>query len=145
MDASVARSAGRETALNEPSLRCRQVLRVIEKSHEIVFSQECLDEWKRHGSNAAKDFIASMFAKRKVVPPQSLARNEELRNKLAVTATSDSSRAAIEKDAHLLEAALQADRIVISRDETVPDSLPPVLSGGRGDPERPLGQPRDRG
>lgn len=119
VDASVARSAGRETALSEPSLRCRQVLKVIEKSHEIVFSQECLDEWKRHGSNAAKDFIAGMFAKRKVVPPQNLARNDELRSKLAVTASSDSSRAAIEKDTHLLEAALQADRIVISRDETV--------------------------
>lgn len=53
------------------------------------------------------------------MPPEDLARNETLRVSLSQAAFSDSSRTAIEKDAHLLEAALQADRIVISRDEEV--------------------------
>jgi len=119
VDASVARSAGWETSLSAPSLRCRQVLRVIEKSHEVVFNQECLDEWKKHGSNYAQDWLAGMYARKKVVPPEDLAHNEALRNRLSQAAASDASRAAIEKDAHLVEAALQADRIVISRDETV--------------------------
>jgi hypothetical protein len=119
VDASVARSAGWETSLSAPSLQCRQVLRVIEKSHEVVFNQECLDEWKKHASNYARDWLAGMHARKKVVRPEDLARNEELRSKLSQAAPSGSSRAAIEKDAHLVEAALQTDQIVISRDEIV--------------------------
>lgn len=120
MDASVARSAGWETSTHAPSIRCRQSLEaILEFDHEVIFSQECLDEWKRHRSSYSKKWLYSMHSRKKVVPPENLARNETLRASLSQTAPSDSSRAAIEKDAHLLEAALQADRIVISRDETV--------------------------
>lgn len=120
VDASVARSAGWETSTHAPSIRCRQALEaILTFGHEVVFSRECLDEWKRHRSNYSKKWLYSMHSSRKVVPPEDLTRNEKLRASLSQAAPSDSSRAAIAKDAHLLEAALQADRIVISRDETV--------------------------
>jgi hypothetical protein len=120
VDASVAQSAGWETSTQGPSIRCRQSLEaILTFDHEVVFSQECLDEWKRHRSNYSKKWLYSMFSRKKVMPPEDLTHNEKLRASLSQAAISDSSRAAIEKDAHLLEAALQADRIVISRDETV--------------------------
>src|SRR5215216_871007 len=102
VDASVARSAGRETSLDAPSIRCRQALEAfLTTGHKVVFSQECLDEWKRHRSNYSREWLISMHSRRKVVPPEDLAQNEELRSKLSQAAVSDSSRSAIEKDAHL--------------------------------------------
>jgi len=43
-------------------------------------------------------------------------RNDSLRNGITLHATSDQAREAMFKDAHLLEAALVTDRIVVSLD-----------------------------
>ncbi|HEX6902720.1 MAG TPA: hypothetical protein VF789_23585 [Thermoanaerobaculia bacterium] len=48
-------------------------------------------------------------------------KDEALRERLAAAFNLIRDRRAILKDAHLLEAACQTDRIVISRDETVRD------------------------
>jgi len=59
-----------------------------------------------------------MFARRKIRKVEA-AEDPQLRR--GVLQTGDSARkvAAMEKDLHLIEAALDADRIVISLDETV--------------------------
>lgn len=48
-------------------------------------------------------------------------RDDHLRSRLEATCTLDSQKQAVLKDAHLVEAACQTDRIVISRDEIVRD------------------------
>ena len=59
-----------------------------------------------------------MVARRKVCWIDAPA-NEELRKKVEQATDDEQKRSAMLKDVHLIEAALQADQIVISMDETV--------------------------
>ncbi|HEX7180520.1 MAG TPA: hypothetical protein VF756_01660 [Thermoanaerobaculia bacterium] len=59
-----------------------------------------------------------MFS-RKLVDLLGDVRDKTFRERLQACMTSEARRRALEEDAHLVEAALRADRIVISRDEQV--------------------------
>jgi hypothetical protein len=59
-----------------------------------------------------------MFARRKVCSIDAPA-DDELRSKVEQATSDEKKRAAMLKDTHLIEAALQTDKIVISMDETV--------------------------
>ena len=59
-----------------------------------------------------------MVAKKKVCWVDAPA-DDALRHTIEETASSEKKRAAMLKDIHLVEAALQADKIVISMDDTV--------------------------
>jgi hypothetical protein len=61
-----------------------------------------------------------MVARKRVISLGDITDNA-LRERLATTCTLVRDRRAILKDAHLVEAACQTDRIVISRDQTVRD------------------------
>jgi hypothetical protein len=65
-----------------------------------------------------------MFSQRRVIQPGTL-ENDEFRERLLSLASSESVRDEMEKDAHLIEAALQHDRIVLSRD----DAMRQILRG----------------
>jgi predicted nucleic acid-binding protein len=112
LDASVARCAGSGSI---PGRR-RAVFSAVEARHSVVFSEECLAEWKEHEGDFARGWRARMVARRRVLFLESCL-DERLREKLAEAATSQTRRRAIVKDAHLLEAAREADRIVVSLDE----------------------------
>ncbi len=113
LDASVARSAGSGPI---PGRR-RAVFSALERRHSVVFSEECLAEWKRHEQAFARGWRARMVAKRQVVFLVESCRDETLREKLERAAASEPRRKAMIKDAHLIEAARATDRIVISLDE----------------------------
>jgi len=116
VDASVAGRAG-SLPSSSGSSPCRSALEAIDEAeHRAVFSRESLDEWKRHGF--ARGWFTHMVAARRIELLGEV-RNDRLRAKLLPCASSESKRKAMDKDAHLLEAALQADRIVISCDEIV--------------------------
>src|SRR5947199_5976535 len=63
LDASVARSAGSGPI---PGRR-RAVFGAIEERHSVVFSEECLAEWKKHEQAFARGWRARMVARRQVL------------------------------------------------------------------------------
>src|SRR4051812_6003503 len=119
VDAWAARSAGGEGAREGPSRQCREVLDgILRVGHRAVFSPECLVEWRRHRSRYARAWLVQMFSRRKVILAE-VFEDEGFRVRLLMAAPSEPARAAMEKDAHLIEAAIQHDRIVLSRDEAM--------------------------
>lgn len=119
MDASVARTAGSNPSPEVRAGLCRAVLEAIREAHHIsVFSQEGFAEWRRHERSFARRWLTRMFAGRRVEILEHVG-DKRFRANLLECAPSKTKRQAMEKDAHLLEAALRADRIVISCDEKV--------------------------
>lgn len=119
VDASVARSAGWETAPDPHSRLCREALEaILSFGHQVVLSPECLAEWKRHRSGYSRRWLVRMVSRRKAVFTESV-RNEDLRRRLGQVELREGDRRAAEKDFHLVEAAIPQDRIVLSRDEAM--------------------------
>lgn len=119
VDASVARSAGRVPVPGFVSGQCRAVLdTILEARHLIALDAEGLREWRKHRSGYAQSWLVRMFA-RKLTLLLGDVRDEQLRERIRCSAAKPSDRSALDKDCHLVETALKADRIVISRDEIV--------------------------
>jgi hypothetical protein len=91
-----------------------------EAGHRVVFSREGSAEWRRHEREFARGWRARMVARGRAVFIQD-APDDEFRDRLSAVAPSAPARRAIEKDAHLVEAACATDRIVISLDNVVRD------------------------
>jgi hypothetical protein len=115
IDASVVRAAGRT---NHPvSKACRDCLsEVMSICHSVVMSKDVSVEWKRHRSNFAFTWQASMMARKKLIPINPGCK-AELRTKVVESGLCDRDIEAVLKDLHLVEVAFEADHIVISRDE----------------------------
>ena len=122
IDASVARAAGDAPVPDLVSGRCRAALEAAAEHHRVAFSDHCLAEWRRHRSRFARGWLTRMFSRRKVVLLGDVA-DAALRAKVAACALKAAHRRAVEKDLHLVEAALLADRTVVSRDKTVREVL----------------------
>jgi hypothetical protein len=119
IDTDIARSAGGVEAHEERSKCCRDFLIAIrDTTHKLVTTEATREEWHKHQSKFTKVWMASMIARRRIcwieAPP-----DEELRRKIEQGTAHERKRNAMLKDIHLVEAALQADKIVVSLDETV--------------------------
>ena len=121
IDASVARSAGPETATFPRSKRCRDLLKTtLAVCHRVVITPAIRDEWNRHQSRFAKEWRTAMVARKKLLfinVPEDL----DLRGRIEAVAGKDRDQEAMLKDVHLVEAAHATDRTVISLDDTVRD------------------------
>jgi hypothetical protein len=118
VDTDVVSSAGGENATEIRSTNCRDVLKaILSASHIVVISKDIIEEWKKHQSLFAKTWLRTMFARR-LVHNLNTPINEELHLKIEDLAINDKKRAAMLKDVHLIEAALLADKIIISIDRT---------------------------
>lgn len=119
IDADVAQASGSETTTHPTAMRCRDFLNtVLSLSHRVVMTEKISDEWRRHASRFARRWRVSMDARRRVDrvnPPE----NENLRSNILGTAGSETQSENIEKDFHLLQAALTTNQTIISRDETI--------------------------
>ncbi|MCY3743143.1 MAG: hypothetical protein OXH00_19165 [Candidatus Poribacteria bacterium] len=119
IDADVARASGSETATHPRAEHCRDFLNaVLSLSHRIVMTEKINNEWKNHQSRFARRWRVSMDARKKINridPPE----DEELQAKVTTTTNNTDEIEAIQKDFHLLQAALATDQTVISLDETV--------------------------
>jgi len=119
IDADVARASGSETATHPRAEHCRDFLNaVLSLSHRIVMTEKINNEWKNHQSRFARRWRVSMDARKKINridPPE----DEELQSKVTTTTNNTDEIEAIQKDFHLLQAALATDQTVISLDETV--------------------------
>ena len=119
IDTDVAQASGDEDATDPRAINCRDFLKEVRsQNHSVVMTREIRDEWKRHQSRFALEWRVSMDARRRIDridPPE----DKELRDKVTNTARDADEIEAIEKDFHLLQAALATDQTIISLDETV--------------------------
>ncbi|MGO8786191.1 MAG: hypothetical protein ACLQVL_02245 [Terriglobia bacterium] len=116
IDASIARAAGRTD--HPISKACRVFLEgVLKICHHVVLTKEISEEWKRHQSKFTVLWRSSMVARKKVAW-RKVARNSAVRTRIQDLDFSEKECAAILKDAHLIEAALETDLAVASLDET---------------------------
>ncbi len=120
VNASVARAAGGKGATASVSINCTEFLETFrdESPHHIVMTYELSEEWDKHQSNFAAAWLKSMIARKRFVyinPPQNTVLSDEIES----TATREREVEALQKDSHLLQAALATDQTVISLDETV--------------------------
>jgi hypothetical protein len=99
---------------------CRDFLQaVLNICHRAVFPPQLIEEWKKHASRFSQSWQVAMERRRKLDWIKA-ETDDELREAIAEIAASENEKAAMEKDAFLLEAAgATTDRMVVSRDEVV--------------------------
>ena len=116
IDATIACASG---GTEHPvSSACRGFLQeVLKICHKVVMTPEISAEWKKHRSKFAYGWLASMWARKKVVRPDPV-ENAGLRQAIRSSELTDSVREAILKDIHLVEAAFATDHAVASLDDT---------------------------
>jgi hypothetical protein len=119
IDADIASAATDRDTKDARSKDCREfLLGVKDTRHKVVSTEAIRAEWNKHQSRFTKAWLVSMYARRKVCWIDAPA-DDELHTKVEQCATSENKREAMLKDIHLIEAAFQADRIVVSMDEAV--------------------------
>jgi hypothetical protein len=118
IDASIAMAAG-EISMHPTSRNCREFLQaVLDICHRMVLTKPIQDEWNRHQSSFARKWRASMMARKKIVLAD-VSADVCLQNEIARFVFNESTAAIIEKDRHLIEAALVTDKRVASLDDRV--------------------------
>ena len=115
IDASVARAAG---ATQHPTSKaCRDFLmNALTICHRTLMTQAIMSEWRTHQSGFARTWLTSMTARKKVVRRDDLV-DQALRAAIQESKLRSKQIEAILKDIHLVEAALEADGIVVSLDD----------------------------
>lgn len=119
IDADVAQASGDEDATDPRAIICRDILMEVRtQNHRIVMTKQINDEWKRHQSHFALEWRASMDARRRVVRIVT-SEQSQLQRRVTNTISNIDDTEVMLKDFHLLQAALETDKTIISLDETV--------------------------
>lgn len=125
VDACVASAAG-ETE-HPVSSACRESLIAIRDiCHRVVMTEAMKREWDGHMSRFTRKWRVQMAARKKplfTVEPPGIAIDD--------AGLSERDRAAIAKDRHLLEAALAADRVIVTADAAFRKALEKTPAGRR--------------
>jgi hypothetical protein len=96
--------------MHPTSFRSREFLgEVLKISHRMVMTATLAGEWDRHQSLYATRWRAEMRTRKKIIDISDV-ENEEVRRQVTLSR-------AVQKDLHLIEAALATDKIVISLDD----------------------------
>jgi hypothetical protein len=119
VDTDIASSASGELAYDTRPKQCRDFLIAVkDNKHSVVLTEAIHEEWRKHQSKFTRTWLVSMYARRLVSHIEAPA-DDKLRRKVEQAAISQKKSEAMLKDVHLVEAALQTDKIVTSLDETV--------------------------
>jgi hypothetical protein len=119
IDTDIARAASPRDTIDPRPKDCHKLLVVVrDTKHRVVWTEAIRTEWKKHQSQFTQTWFASMIA-RKQVCWINAPTDDQLRGNIERHTVSEKKRDAMLKDTHLIEAALQADKIVISMDEKV--------------------------
>jgi hypothetical protein len=119
IDASVMRAAGTPDRVDSRAPNCRDFLMAVRRiCHRVILTPGVRSEWDKHQSRFALSWRVSMVSIRKV-DLYSIDADDELRRSIAEVAPDESVARVMLKDAHLIEAALAADRIIASLDDVV--------------------------
>lgn len=117
IDASVVRAAGPEDASHPTSRNCRDTLQLIlGVCHRVASTPAIRVEWEKHRSNFFVRWLVTMESRRKVEAFPSGA-HEHIHTAIVEACESLKDRRVISKDFLLLEAAIQADNIILSLDK----------------------------
>ncbi|MBI4026476.1 MAG: hypothetical protein HY360_15935 [Verrucomicrobia bacterium] len=125
IDASVVQSAG-ETS-HPVSSACREsLLAVLNICHRAAMTDAIQAEWNKHLSRFSRKWRRSMAAHQK--PSE---RIKPTQVKVNTAGLSDANRTTIEKDLCLVEAAIAADRVIVTRDDAIQQALAKTREGKR--------------
>lgn len=102
---------------------------VLRVCHHVVMSPQLNEEWGRHAfrSRYASKWYNRMHGKKKV--DRCEAPDESLGMELARRGRGPRQRLVMEKDAHLIDAAIEGDGIVLSCDEEARQAFAAVAMG----------------
>jgi len=126
VDASIGRSAGGNRAIAAISIIATHCLESIETSRlTIIFTDELWTEWNNNHSSFSWDWLTKMNNTGRVTYLENY-KNDGLRNFIGTLM--QNQKKVLEKDTHLIEAALASDRRIISFDRKVLGKLPLLLS-----------------
>lgn len=113
IDADVLCAASDDAS--SPGTTMAQVLKaVLDICHRGGVTRQLADEWREHSSRYARSWQIAMAGARKRVPLR--PRSTRLRKRVLDAEPSDDVRRIMEKDWHLVEAALAADHVILSRE-----------------------------
>lgn len=117
IDADIARSSGNSE--HPVSSGSRMLLENVAKNgHKTAMCQTLMQEWRKHKSIFATKWLASMFARKKVII---IKHNNSTKNLVEQNISSVKEQKIALKDSHLIDAALAADKIIASNDDTARD------------------------
>jgi hypothetical protein len=118
IDANIAHAAGSSQAPS--SARSRGFLdSVLKICHRAVMTPAIRDEWRRHKSAYASTWLTQMTSRKKVIDVVA-GSDHKLGTAIRTTGFGDRQVEEVEKDRHLVEAALAADQIVCSLEVRAP-------------------------
>ena len=116
IDTDVLVTAAGEDSLDPRSVECMEFLRqILRICHSVVVSEELEKEWDCHKSRASERWRAEMEDSKKVLRP-TVEMDRMLRRAIKKMAGSFRVTTSLAKDAHLVEAARQTDKLVASAD-----------------------------
>jgi hypothetical protein len=121
VDANIAQSAG--TSNVPESIYSRECLNAVRDSgHVAVFCQQLLDEWGEHASLVSRRWWKSMAARRRIERFEG-EQFAILQDRACACLVEEKRRVALEKDFHLVRAALATDRSILSNETEFPKLL----------------------
>jgi hypothetical protein len=121
IDADIARAASERDGIDPRPKDCREFLEAVrDTKHRVVRTEAISIEWDKHQSKFTQTWLIDMVKRKQIcwidAPADDQLRRDIERYAIAI---SEKRRDAMLKDTHLIEAALQADRIVISMDKKI--------------------------
>lgn len=120
LDASIAGCAGTRAEATDPAtLACRDALKALSASESrAAFTPHSFEEWKRHRGTYSYAWLTSMHARRRVEFLPEPRANRGFRKAAAKRfGTEPPTLEKVQKDQHLVEAALAHHAPVLSRDD----------------------------
>ena len=122
IDSSIAAASG-ETSKHPTAEICREFLdTVLRICHRVVLTPPVRDEWNRHQSRFARKWRLAMMKRGKVEIVQ-VAAHHSIDEQIENARLDASVTAIIDKDRHLIEAALATDKRIASLDDRVRNHL----------------------
>ncbi|MFT4926404.1 MAG: hypothetical protein ACI8WB_002502 [Phenylobacterium sp.] len=113
IDADIARSSGLSEHPTSSSARLL-LENVRENGHYIAMSPDLRIEWKKHKSLLATRWLASMVAKKRV---KFIKPDTTVNDYISDNVSDEKIKSIAIKDAHLVDAALSQDNIIVSNDD----------------------------
>lgn len=119
IDTSIVCAVGREDATFPTSVRCRDFLVFVrDRGFCVAMSPDIVAEWNDHASRFSRKWLVQMRGRKRVCDVEN-AKNGTLRQRVLDTTKIKDVRDLMQKDFHLIEAALVTDKTVASLDEKV--------------------------